>query len=239
MIITSTDNKYIKEIKKLQTKKYRDLNNLFLVEGDHLVKEAKHEGYLKEVICLEGYDNYDVKSTIVSENVMNYLSLLSNCNVIGVVNKPNKSIKTNKIVMLDNIQDPGNLGTIIRSMVAFNFDTLIISKDSVDLYNEKVLRATQGMIFKLNIIIADLETIIPELKIEGYKIVGTNVVNGNDIKSLEKLDKLCIIMGNEGNGLKKSTSDLCDTFIYIKMNNACESLNVGVATSIILYELDK
>lgn len=239
MIITSTDNKYIKEIKKLQTKKYRDSNNLFLVEGDHLVKEAKHEGYLKEVICLEGYDNYDVKSTIVSENVMNYLSLLSNCNVIGVVNKPNKSIKTNKIVMLDNIQDPGNLGTIIRSMVAFNFDTLIISKDSVDLYNEKVLRATQGMIFKLNIIIADLETIIPELKIEGYKIVGTNVVNGNDIKSLEKLDKLCIIMGNEGNGLKKSTSDLCDTFIYIKMNNACESLNVGVATSIILYELDK
>lgn len=239
MIITSTDNKYIKEIKKLQTKKYRDLNNLFLVEGDHLVKEAKHEGYLKEVICLEGYDNYGVKSTIVSENVMNYLSLLSNCNVIGVVNKPNKSIKTNKIVMLDNIQDPGNLGTIIRSMVAFNFDTLIISKDSVDLYNEKVLRATQGMIFKLNIIIADLETIIPELKTEGYKIVGTNVVNGNDIKSLEKLDKLCIIMGNEGNGLKKSTSDLCDTFIYIKMNNACESLNVGVATSIILYELDK
>lgn len=240
MTITSTDNKYIKEIKKLQTKKYRDFNNKFLVEGDHLVNEAYKKGVLEEIICLEEYKcNIDIKKTLVSKNVINNLSSLENSIVIGVCKKKNDNFTGNKILVLDNIQDPGNLGTIIRSSVAFNVDTLLISKDSVDLYNPKVLRATQGMIFSLNIIVCDIYNIIKELKMKNYKIIGTDVNNGISVNSLEKNDKLCIIMGNEGNGISREIHDLCDKFIYIKMNDLCESLNVGVATSIILYELDK
>jgi len=139
--------------------------------------------------------------------------------------------------MLDDIQDPGNLGAIIRSAVAFNIDTIILSNNTVDLYNSKVIRSTQGMMFKLNIIRTDLKEMIKELKEKNYHILATNVTNGKNIKELEKTEKLCIIMGNEGNGVSQELLNMSDEYIYIKMNEECESLNVAVATSIILYEL--
>ena len=139
---------------------------------------------------------------------------------------------------MDNIQDPGNMGTIIRSAVAFNIDTIIVSNDSVDIYNPKVVRSSQGMIFHMNIIKKDLIPFIKEIK-NDYKIIGTKVTDGNDIKTLEKNEKLCIIMGNEGNGVREEILALCDDFVYIPMNENCESLNVGVATSILLYELSR
>ena len=95
------------------------------------------------------------------------------------------------------------------------------------------------MIFNINIIEKELEEYIPVLKENGYKVYGTKVDNGKNIKDIEKNEKICIIMGNEGNGVKNSILDMCDEYIYIGMNELCESLNVGVATSIILYELDK
>ncbi len=240
MIITSINNEKIKEIKKLNDKKYRDLTNLFLVEGEHLIKEAYKNNCLKEVVLLENVDiDIDVPKILVKENVIKSISNLSNINMIGICFKKLKQNIGKKVLVLDNVQDPGNLGTIIRSSVAFNLDTLIISNDSVDLFNTKVLRATQGMIFGLNIIITDIEEKIKELKEQNYQIIGTDVNDGISVNSLEKNDKICIIMGSEGSGLKKTTKDLCDKFIYIKMNDKCESLNVGVATSIILYELDK
>ena len=240
MIITSINNEKIKEIKKLKDKKYRDLNNLFMVEGLHLVSEAYKNNCLKEIICLENTNiDFNVPITYVKENVIKSISSLDNVNIIGICNKKLHNNLGEKIVVLDNIQDPGNLGTIIRSSVAFNVDTLIISEDSVDLFNPKVIRATQGMIFNLNIIITNIESKIKELKEKQYLILGTDVNNGISINSLEKNNKICIIMGNEGNGLSSNVKKLCDKFIYIKMNDKCESLNVGVATSIILYELDK
>jgi len=240
MIITSINNEKIKEIKKLNDKKYRDLTDLFLVEGEHLIKEAYKNNCLKEVVLLENVDiDIDIPKILVKENVIKSISNLSNINMIGICFKKLKQNIGKKVLILDNVQDPGNLGTIIRSSVAFNLDTLIISNDSVDLFNTKVLRATQGMIFGLNIIITDIEEKIKELKEQNYQIIGTDVNDGISVNSLEKNDKICIIMGSEGSGLKKSTKDLCDKFIYIKMNDKCESLNVGVATSIILYELDK
>ena len=240
MIITSINNEKIKEIKKLNEKKYRDLTDLFLVEGQHLVEEAYKNNCLKEVVLLENIDiDIDVPKVYVKENVIRSISNLSNINMIGICYKKLKNNIGNKVLLLDNVQDPGNLGTIIRSSVAFNLDTLIISNDSVDLFNTKVLRATQGMIFGLNIIITDIEEKIKELKNQNYQIIGTDVNDGISVNSLEKNDKICIIMGSEGNGLKNTIRELCDKFIYIKMNDKCESLNVGVATSIILYELDK
>ncbi|MBE6149844.1 MAG: RNA methyltransferase [Firmicutes bacterium] len=241
MLYSSVDNNKIKDLKKLQTKKYRDKKNMFLIEGKHLVLEAYKTNCLKEILLEENeLLPLDVETNYMTNNVMNYLSELETPNnIIGICNKKDGSLKGNKIVYLDYIQDPGNLGTIIRSCVAFNIDTLILSKNCVDMYNSKVIRASQGMIFHLNIIIEDVENIIPKLKEDGYKIYGTNVMYGKSLKSIEKSDKFVIIMGNEGNGISEVSEELCDEFIYIDMNSNCESLNVGVATSIILYELDK
>ena len=166
-------------------------------------------------------------------------SLLNPTNVIGVCKiNENNTIVGDRLLLLDDIGDPGNIGTIIRSANAFNVDTIILSSNSVDIYNDKVLRSTQGMIFNMNIIYMDLMNIIPKLHKEGYLILGTNVNNGVDVRSI-KTSKFALIMGNEGQGVKREIQSLCDQNLYIKMNPNCESLNVGVATSILLYELDR
>lgn len=241
MLYSSCDNKKIKDIKKLNIKKYRDLENKYLVEGEHLVREAYKKGVLETLIIEDGCDfNVDIDTISVSYDVLKYISELETPQkMMGICKKIESNDIGNKVLILDQIQDPGNLGTIIRSAVAFSFDTVILSNDSVDLYNSKVIRASQGMIFNLNIKRCNLTDIIPKLKKENYKIFGTRVTGGNDIKSIEKNNKFAIIMGNEGNGLSLDIQKLCDEFIYIKMNEKCESLNVGVATSIILYELSK
>ena len=241
MLITSLDNNKIKKYEKLKIKKYRDEERLFLVEGEHLVEEAFKNGKLVDLLVLDGY-NYDIDFlyTSVTYQVMKKLSdVKSTPKVIGVVKMNDTSlIKGNKILMLDDIQDPGNLGTIIRSSVAFNISDIILSNNSVDLYNDKVIRASQGMIFKINIIRSDLVKVINELKSNDYLIYGTSVKNGIDVRNI-KTDKYAIIMVNEGSGVKKELLDLCDKNIYIKMDENCESLNVGVAASIIIYELNR
>src|SRR5574344_309463 len=239
MIITSIDNEKIKSIKKLQTKKARDNENLFLIEGDHLVREAYNSGNLKTLIVLDGYDfNLDVDKLYCSEKVMKYISELDTPkSVMGICSKKDNIIKGNKILALDGVQDPGNLGTIIRSAVAFNIDTILLSNTCVDVYNSKVIRGSQGMLFHTNIVICDLKETLSKMK--DYKIYGTKVDGGKDVSTINPLDKYVIVMGNEGNGVSKEVLDLCTTYLYINMNSKCESLNVAVATSIILYELNK
>lgn len=241
MLYTSIENKKIKNIKKLNNKKYRDEFNEFLIEGEHLITEAYKAGLLKELILEEGTDfNLDINTSYVTGSVLKYISELENPpKIMGICNKLQEKEIGNKILILDDIQDPGNLGTIIRSCVAFNIDTIILSKSSVDLYNSKVIRATQGMIFNINIIEKDLFEFIPFLKELNYKIYGTKVNGGKSLKNVEKSQKFAIIMGNEGRGVNSDILNLCSDYIYIDMNKSCESLNVGVATSIILYELDK
>ncbi len=241
MLYTSIENKKIKEIKKLTNKKYRKETGLFIIESEHLIKEAYKNGYLKELILLEN-TNYklNIETNYVTEKVMKYITELDTIpNMIGICNKLKEKELGNKILILDGIQDPGNLGTIIRSSVAFHIDTIVLGQNTVDLYNTKVLRASEGMIFNINIIEKKLTEFILKLKTMKYQIIGTKVTNGKDIKNLEKRKKTCIIMGNEGNGISNEILNLCDDYIYIKMNSNCESLNVGVATSIILYEMDK
>ena len=239
MLYTSINNQKIKNLKKLKDKKYRDTEGKFLIESEHLINEAYKEGYLEEVYVLEGNDyNIDVPINYVSKEVMKYLTDLNSYNILGVAKKIDKDYIGDKIVVLDNIQDPGNLGTIIRSAKAFNIDTIVLSMDTVDLYNDKVIRASEGMIFKMNIVRKDIKSFINEIKNTHY-IYGTKVDGGNSLKRIEKKNKFAIIMGNEGRGMSSSLDELCNEFIYIDMNLECESLNVGVATSIILYELDK
>ncbi len=242
MLYTSTQNEKIKNLRKLNNKKYRDENSLFLIEGEHLVLEAYKNGYLKELLLEENTSlSINVPTSYLTRNVMKFISELDNpSNIMGVCTKLVEQEELgNKILVLDNVQDPGNLGTIIRSAVAFNIDTIILSDDTVDLYNSKVIRASQGMIFKINIVRKSLLVVIPNLKKQGYKIYTTNVKNGKSLKNVEKVSKFAIIMGNEGLGVKESISSLADDFLYIDMAKDCESLNVAVAASIILYELDK
>ncbi|MBR6821337.1 MAG: RNA methyltransferase [Bacilli bacterium] len=238
-IITSLDNKRIKNLSRLLVKKYRDEENKFLVEGEHLVEEAFRAGVLLEVVQCEDYNgSFDVETTYVTYEVIKKLSnTQSPQRVIGVCKKLEEKEIGSKIVILEDLQDPGNLGTIIRSSVAFNVDTIVVSNNTVDIYNDKVLRSSEGMLFHINIIKRDIDTFIDELHKEGYQVYGTKVDGGTNLKEVTKVLKTAIVMGNEGAGVKMSTLDKCDKYIYIPMNSNCESLNVGVATSIILYEL--
>lgn len=240
-IITSLENKKIKNLSKLLIKKYRDQEDKFLVEGEHLVEEALKAGKLIEVIKTEEYEiDYEVPITIVTYEVLKKLSnSVTPQKVIGVVKKLDEKEIGNKILILDNLQDPGNLGTIIRSSVAFNVDTIVLSENCVDLYNDKVIRASEGMLFHINIVKKDIEKFIDELHSKGFVVLGTRVTDGENVKNIEVNDKLAIIMGNEGAGVRREVLDKCDKYLYIPMNESCESLNVGVATSIILYELFK
>ena len=239
MLYSSIDNNKIKYLKKLKTKKFRDLEGKYLIESEHLIKEALKEGLLEEVYLLEGKTlDIDFDINYVTLKVLKYITNLESPNVIGVAKKIEEKPIGDRVVMLDNIQDPGNLGTIIRSALAFNIDTIVLSDDSVDLYNDKVIRASEGMIFKINIVRANLIDTLKNLKSTHY-IYGTKVDGGKSLKSIEKKKLFVIIMGNEGRGMSSKLDAFCDSFIYIDINSKCESLNVGVATSVILYELDK
>ena len=236
MLYTSINNPKIKKLKRLKEKKYRDEENLFLVEGEHLIKEAYSNGYLKELLKVEG-NNYklDVETNEISENVAKNLSSLKTpANIFGVCEKKKMNLKEGKILILDSVQDPGNIGTIIRSAVAFNVDTIVINEKCADIYSDKVVRASQGMIFSANIIKENLEEFIKQIK-STHKVFATKVDGGKILKDVEKLKNFAIIMGSEGQGVDKKLLDLADEYLYIPMNKKCESLNVAVATSIILY----
>ena len=240
MVITSVNNNKIKDINKLKDKKYRDSSNSFLVEGEHLVIEAYREDLIKELIVLDDSDFIldGIPTIKVSSEVMNKLSSMDSYpSVIGVANKIKEKELGDSILMLDDIQDPGNLGTIIRSSAAFGIDTIVVSPKTVDIYNIKVLRATQGMLFHINIIVRELDSFITKLKQDNYKIYGTKVDKGVNIKDISINNKYALVMGNEGKGISDNVSKLCDEYLYIKMNDNVESLNVGVATSILLYEI--
>ena len=148
-VISSKDNELVKHIKKLKDKKYRDESNLFLVEGDHLVKEAYKAGYLKKLIVTEDIYDFDVEKLLVTDKVINSISDLNNTKVIGVCSKLSTNLDLSKnVVILDGVQDPGNLGTIIRSCVAFNINNLVLSNETVDLYNK--LEENKKSIFVIN-----------------------------------------------------------------------------------------
>ena len=211
--------------------------NSFLIEGDHLVECALNYGVVKEIITTdENYKIPHIPVYYVTSSIMKKLSnQVTGTNIIAVCQKiPERQIQGN-VCLLDNIQDPGNLGTIIRSAKAFGIDTLVLSLDTVDLYNDKVIRASEGLLFGLNIIKSDLKTIIKKLKENNYKIYGTNCKEGLELKKVNFAPLSAIIIGNEGRGMKPDLTSLCDEMIHIKIDG--ESLNAAVAASIIFYEV--
>ena len=227
-MIESPNNERIIKYSKLKQKKYRYESSLFIVEGKHLVEEAKKNNLVVEEFILN--EN-------INEAAMKKLSSLDTppTNLAVCKMMEEREIKGN-VLIVDDIQDPGNLGTIIRSSVAFNIDTIILSNNTVDIYNDKVIRASEGMIFNINIIKGDLKEIISKLDINLYT---TNVTNGVSLSDIKFVEPYGVVVGNEGRGVSKDLEELINNKIYIDMNKMCESLNVGVATSIILYEAER
>lgn len=235
--INSVDNFFVKQWLKLKDKDRRNEQKLFIVEGYHLITEAYKANLLKEVITTEDKQYNDITTYKVRQDVMDRLSSLATATkAIGICYQKEKEDYKGNILLVDQIHHPGNLGTIIRSAVAFNVDTIILN-ESVDIYNQKVIQATQGMIFHINIIKAPLKEIMLELKNQGYQIIGTDVREGVELSNFKPNKKHALLMGNEGNGLSDDLLSLCDIKLNIEMNDKCESLNVGVATGIILYNL--
>lgn len=232
-MIESVNNEKIKNYAKLKLKKYRDSEGMFIVEGEHLVREAINNGLLLEAFSLDGS-----MGTQVSSSVMNKLtSLKSAPNVLGIAKKRTEVFELGNILVLDDLQDPGNLGTIIRSAVAFGIDTIVASTNTVDVYNTKTLRSSEGMFFHINYLVRDLNEFLSNL--EGYSIYTTNVTSGEDISSIDIVKPYAIIMGNEGRGVSMDISKYANKTLYIPIKDKCESLNVAIATSIILYEFSR
>jgi TrmH family RNA methyltransferase len=234
MNIESLQNKHVKELVKLKTKKYRDQAGLFIIEGDHLIKEASKKGCIKEIIST----NLSVKANyyVTNEIMKKISSQVSPSESIAVCEFLKSEGLGKKVLVLDGIQDPGNLGTIIRSAVAFMFDTIILSDNSVDLYNDKVIRSSEGMIFNINILRRNIIEFLNENK-DKYEVFVTDVIEGENIKNFKNSDSFILVIGSEGSGVSESVKSSANHLINLKMNKNCESLNAGVAASILMYEM--
>ena len=238
--IKSLQNSRIKAWASLHQKKYRDESGLFLVEGDHLIEEALKANCVETIIS-DGSKDFDFKDVVfVSEEVMKKLSKnVSSISCMAVCKKMEATIQEpTRIVLLENVQDPGNLGTIIRSAVAFRFDAIYLSEDCCDTYNEKTIRSSQGAIFSIPIFRGNIKDYLYALKKEGFYLVGTDLQESHPLGKVEKKEKMAFIFGNEGSGLSEECKKSTDENIRIEMQGF-ESLNVAVAAGIILYQFQK
>ena len=155
--------------------------------------------------------------------------------IMAVCHKKDNILKHyDRVLILDGVQDPGNLGTILRSALAFGFKQIVMSPDCVDFYNDKALRSTQGAVFHLDIVRDDLSHVIPELQKLGVRVIATSLHNASSIDDIKPTDKMAFIMGNEGNGVRDETIAMSDASLYIPIDTM-ESLNVGVAAGIVMY----
>lgn len=240
--ITSLSNSYIKSLEKLYDKKTRVDAGLYLVEGYHLINEAKAANVLKTVLITNADDGIDeVENIIVSKEIIKKLSKTkSPQNIIGICLMQKASpLQGNRVLILDDINDPGNLGTLLRTALGFNFFDIVLSENSVDLYNDKVIRSSQGAHFKLNIKYGNLMEIISELKANGFYIISTDLNTNNNLKDIKFNEKCALILGNEANGVSETIGNLSDINIKININKNLESLNVSIAGAIILHHINE
>ncbi len=235
-MIISSSNEQIKQFIKLHDKKYRFESQMFLVEGEHMVREALLAGDCVQVITTN-LEEYPVETIHVSENVMRKLSdVKTSPGVIGVCKIRNQKRIFNRILLLDHIQDPGNLGTIIRSAIAFGYET-IIADGCVDIYNSKVLRATQGGIFNISYI---EQSVVEFMKNNPDYIYYAGVVDhGLPLSKVSvESNKTGLIIGNEAKGISQEVLALTNHLVTIEMFKI-ESLNASIAASILMYSLHR
>ena len=253
-VITSKDNELIKHIKKLKDKKERDLSNEYIIEGIKLIQEAIQENAkIKQIIICDDCEKtesipkdlmYEIakqECIYVTNKIFETITEVMNPQgILAIIEKQSKEIqiddKQDIILALDDIQDPGNLGTILRTADSIGLTQILVSKGTADSYNPKVVRSTMGAIFRVKIIeCEDLVKTLKEIKKHKFEIVVSSLQTDNSIYDINYHKKV-IVIGNEANGVKKEIQDLADKKIKIPMLGKTESLNASVATGIILYE---
>lgn len=243
--IQSVQNEKVKAWKKLLSKKGREKTGQFMVEGFHLVEEAIKAGAVLALLIdeseefpktwnLEGLDLYRVTPAIVKE-----LAETETSQGIFAVCEQKKYIPATyqKVLLLDGVQDPGNIGTIIRTADAAGVDLVVCGDGCVDVHNSKSLRSTQGSIFHIPIIKAKLPEYINTLHEQGLKVYGTSLQDAVDYRQAKRSERFALVVGNEGNGVSTDVLQRCDQNLYIPIHGKAESLNVTVATGILLYHL--
>lgn len=253
-IISSKDNEIVKSVRRLKEKKYRDLENKFIVEGIKLVEEAVIENAKIQlvVICEECINDGTLSKELlykiakyeciyVTEKVFGLISdVKSPQGILAVIEKNNKNNEIDYsqdiIIALDDIQDPGNLGTILRTVDSANLNQIIVSKGSADTYNPKVVRSTMGAIFRVNIIeVENLAKTLKEMQKNQFEVVVTALDTDNNIYNIDYKNKV-IVIGNEANGVSKEVQELADKKVKIPMLGKTESLNASVAAGVMIYE---
>ena len=235
--IVSLQNAKVKTWSSLHQKKYRDRFGLFLVEGEHLIGEAMQAGVLEALIFDEPCAFDCPQMYEVTPQIMNRLSAnVSDVHMIGVCRiLQNAPQNMKRVVLLDGIQDPGNLGTIVRTARSFSFDAVYCSPQCADLYNEKAVRSTQGALFHIPVIRCELTPLLRELQKDGFTAVGTSLQESFPLKKLPEHEKMAFVFGSEGQGVSAGVLNQCDVNVRIEMDGF-ESLNVAVAAGIIMYE---
>ena len=244
MIITSKDNEIIKNIKKLKEKKYR--LDSYIVEGIKMVKEAISENQEIELIAIRedfkiDFDTKNIKTVTISNKIFNDISdVKTPQGILAVIKKnQNNQIETNSnyILALDSLQDPGNMGTIIRTADSANINQIIINKTTVDPYSPKVIRSTMGAIYRTNIIeVEDLKTTLKEIQSKGFQIITTDLKATQSIYDINYNNKTVVVIGNEANGVSQEILQTADKKVIIPMLGKTESLNASIAASIMIYE---
>lgn len=243
--ISSKDNKLFKIIKKLKQKKYREKYNLFMAEGHKFLDFETVPKYIiireEEENKYDNIHNFDCKKIIYSDTLFNEISTQENSQGVILIYEylEKKTVNSEEnIVILDRLQDPGNLGTIIRLVDAAGFKNIILTTGSVDVYNDKTVRSSMGSLFNININYMDQEDLILFLKGNNYNILSTGLTNESvNYNKIKLKNKNAIVFGNEGKGVSNSILSISDEIVKIPIYGSAESLNVGVATGIILYKV--
>lgn len=255
MYIESKQNSRFKTWKKLLTKKGRKEHGQFLIEGEHLVEEALDSGWpIVEVITSEDFqcpnewsERYSVlmeeKKVLPSSLFAELSETMTPQGIAVVVKKENPYPleelleKSHFLLLIDQVQDPGNLGTIIRTADAAGIDGIFLGRGTVDPYSGKVLRSTQGSVFHLPMYEQELESTIPLLQEKGWLVYGTSLQNARDYREidLKKGQKIALLVGNEGEGVAHSLLNIVNLKIKIPIWGKAESINVAIATGILVY----
>ena len=239
-MITSIHNACIKDVMKLKQKKYRNQTKQYLVEGHHLVQEALQKDKVAYILSTEELQIH-VKVILVSEAVMKKLTDVMHPQTIMAVchmDIDDTIIVGDRYLLLDTLQDPGNVGTLIRTAAAFGIDQVILSPTCVDIYNDKVLRAMQGAHFHISCVYQDLMQCIPYLQQQGIFVVGSALQGARAIETIEPSQRMAFVVGNEANGMLEQHRKVCDALAYIPIRDM-ESLNVAIAGSIMMYHFKK
>lgn len=257
MEIKSASNKIIKEVKSLNKKKDRFKKKLFFIEGIRIIEDAINSNeninyilYSEKLFDVQNGEElfYNIKNKYetykIDHNLFKEISDTENPQgILAVVSMKNNKIEDmfkdkTFIVILDRLQDPGNMGAIIRSADALGATGIIVSKGSVDVYNPKVLRSTMGSLFHIPIVqMEDTKEVILNLKNNNIKILATTLDEARYCYDVNLKEDIAIVIGNEGNGLEQEICNLSDENIIIPMDGKSESLNVAMASSIIMYEV--